>query len=514
MNQSVLNMGTSIVGAVVSLAIGLVYTPFLVNSLGVEAYGFIPLAYSLIQYLSFILQTLSAAISQRLISQVNVPASYNRIFSTSVVLCAPLAVMVLVVFWMLLAPFATLVINIPKGLHTEVSWLIVGMGGGFGVSLLSTPFAGVLFSQHQLFIISIVQMLESVIRVVATVAMFLILVPSLFFVSFGIAVASIIRAICLVFAVRWKRPSLEFSINNYDPALPRSLARTSGGVLLDTVGTVLMFNSELFLINHIYGAERGGMYALTMQWVVVLRVLGLSVAANATARVMQVFYSERREVLIAVTARYIRFLGAFVALPTGFIAGVAPDLLSVWLSPEFAINWKILVALSIPVTFYVNSMPLGAIMLAADKTYHSGFSNLITAILFVVVSFSAAKNLHWGGVEVALTLGAALLAKNFIFMIPFASRLAGPGALRSFLFASILPILWISTCYLAAKILASILMPASFLDLTIIGFLTALVFAPVAIVSLPRKDVRFLVHEFVSVIMLMGRVVRTIHFSK
>ena len=92
-------------------------------------------------------------------------------------------------------------------------------------------------------------------------------------------------------------------------------------------------------------------------------------------------------------------------------------------------------------------------------------------------------------------LGIALLAKNWIFMVPFAAHLAGPGAIRPFLVASLLPILWVAVSFATARILADALAPQSFLDLAVIGILTAVPFAASAAVSLPREDVRFMRRE-------------------
>jgi hypothetical protein len=92
-------------------------------------------------------------------------------------------------------------------------------------------------------------------------------------------------------------------------------------------------------------------------------------------------------------------------------------------------------------------------------------------------------------------LGLVLLAKNWIFMVPFAARLAGPGAMRPFIMASLLPILWVAVSFAVAKELAGVMMPQSFLELGTIGLLTTVPYAAVVAVSLPPEDVRFLRRE-------------------
>lgn len=493
MSRSVLNTAASLGAYSVSLGIGLAYTPFLVKSLGPAAYGLVPLTFALVQYLGFLVQTVSATTGQRLIANLKDPLTYNRVFSTTLVACAVLAGIV-VIIGIGIAWGAPAILQIPDGLEIEAQWLIAAGIGAFATIILLNPFNAALFSHHALYVNSLVDSFQAIIRVMLVVALFLLLTPSLFYVSVGIVVAPLVGAVLLIPIARHFQPTLRFTPRTIEPELVRAMSKTAGGVLIAQFGTVLLFNSELIMMNLIYGPELGGIYAATMQWAVVLRGLGLSLAANATARVMFTYHHGDQTQLIEVTARYMRLLCVFIALPAGVIAGVAPDLLLVWLGPEFAVSAPILAALAIPVAINLASIPLGSIMLAADRTYHTGLCYMTTAIAFIALAPVAAQMFPLDGLEIALVLGTVLLAKNWIFMVPFAARLTGPGALGPFLIASLMPILWVAASFVIAKALAGYLVVESFLDLAFVGLISIVPYAVVALISLPKSDVRILLN--------------------
>lgn len=491
MSRSAVNSAASLVAYSVSLGVGLAYTPFLVRTLGPAAYGLVPLTFSLVQYMGFLAQTVSATTGQRLIASLKDPPTYNSVFSTALVTCAALAA-----FALLIGGLLTLVspsfLQVPEGLEAETRWLIAAGVASFALALLLNPIDATLFSQQALFVNSLVQALQTIVRVMTVVTLFLLLSPSLYFVSAGLVLAPLVGAAVLIPVARRLRPSLRFAPSTVNPKLIRGMTRTAGGVFIGQFGTMLLFNSELLLMNLIYGPVRGGAYAATMQWAVVLRGLGLSLAANATARVMQAYHEGNQVQLVDVTTRYMRLLCVFLALPAGYIAGIAPDLLSIWLGLGFVENAPILVALSIPAAINLASIPLGAMMLAADRTYHSGWCYMLTAVSFVVLAPLAALVFDWGGLEIALVLGFVLLAKNWIFMVPFAARLAGPGAFRPFFVASLQPILWVGVSFSVVKVLMASLDAQSFLGLAVVGALSAVPYGLFVFLTLPKGDITLL----------------------
>ncbi|MEA3057478.1 MAG: hypothetical protein QOF34_293, partial [Sphingomonadales bacterium] len=59
-----LNLATTVAGFMISVVVGLWFTPFLLHRLGPAAYGLIPLATTVVSYFSLLSQTLSSALTR------------------------------------------------------------------------------------------------------------------------------------------------------------------------------------------------------------------------------------------------------------------------------------------------------------------------------------------------------------------------------------------------------------------------------------------------------------------
>ena len=69
--QLVINMIANIVAFTINIGISLFLTPYLVNSVGSEAYGFIPLANDFVNYISIITAALNSMASRFVSIEIN-----------------------------------------------------------------------------------------------------------------------------------------------------------------------------------------------------------------------------------------------------------------------------------------------------------------------------------------------------------------------------------------------------------------------------------------------------------
>jgi membrane protein EpsK len=480
----------------VSLAVGLAYTPFLVRSLGVEAYGLVPLSFALVQYFGFLTQTVGSTVNQRLVASLSDADAYNRAFSTATVMSAAVALGLLAVL-MAVSIFVPDLVRIPAGLAEEATLLFAAVAISLVIAIAATPLRGVIFAENATYWISISQAIETIVRVLIVVAFFVLVTPSLNHVASAILIASVLGLALTFAAARRLRGSLRFKPSGVDWETGRRMLSTSGGVVLTQFGTMLLVGTDLVIMNLMYGPRIGGAYAAISQWAVALRGLTLSLAAPVTSSIMRLYHAGDRAELTRAVCQSIRLLAAFAALPSGFLAGVSPYLLSVWLGPSFAEHWPLLCALSIPIAFNIVAIPLLAVTLAADRTYEMGIVHVVAGLGFVLAAVAAASLLRWNGVEVAIALAVALALKNWISIIPFAGRLIG-NATWPFFKSSLTAIPWTAYATLIAVVFSSSLNPASYFDLAEIGLLTSIVYAAGWMLAAPREDTASVRNELVS----------------
>ena len=111
---------------VINLGISFFLTPYIVNSIGREAYGFIPLINNMIGYTSIITTAVGSMagrfITMRLYQNDNEGASYyfNSVFLANIALSILFTILSIVTIC-----YLPLILNIPEYLLNDVRWLFI-----------------------------------------------------------------------------------------------------------------------------------------------------------------------------------------------------------------------------------------------------------------------------------------------------------------------------------------------------------------------------------------------------
>jgi membrane protein EpsK len=209
---------------------------------------------------------------------------------------------------------------------------------------------------------------------------------------------------------------------------------------------------------------------------------------------MQIFHAGSKQEIADYIRSSMLFIAAFVALPAGFISGVAPQLLSIWLGPGFADEWTVLVALALAPATTLFFTPLITLLTASNRILEFGLVTLLTGILNIIAAILILKFSTFAGVGVALCIVVSLFLRNILYVIP---RIV---SMTSISFASIylsltLAIVWTLSAAGIAHVMVIYTQPHSFLGLIICGMLTTVVYIAVLLITLPLKFKQLLLNE-------------------
>lgn len=151
------NLYTNIANLVVNIVVGIYYTPYLVNQLGLAAYGIIPLTLIVNQYISVLTGSLTSALSRfyTIYIQKENFAKASEVISTSLIAIFVL-ILFIVPFFIWLVIDLDLVFNIPKQLQQAAQLLFIFTGGSFFVSLISSSLNISLYAYNRLDLMNVI----------------------------------------------------------------------------------------------------------------------------------------------------------------------------------------------------------------------------------------------------------------------------------------------------------------------------------------------------------------------
>lgn len=411
------NLATTVASFGVSMVVGLWFTPYLVHSLGPAAYGLIPLATTIVSYFSLLSQTLSAVLTRRLALSLNSDDRYNAnhafatALATSLILCGVLLIPLGVV-----AALSPKLFDIPNGMQAETQILFGVVAAAFLLSLVTTNFSAVSFSCNRIYLTNVATLVQTVCRVVLTVALFALASARVLYAAVAIMISAVAALGLNIAFAKYSVPWLRIGGLAYDRGEFRGLFRTATHQLLMQIGTVIIMSCEIVLVNRLFGYYDAGRYAAVIQWLLLLR--------NATTALVVLFvptilsYYAKHDIpgLVHYVQRAMRWTGICVALPVGYLCALSPQILKVWLGPDYVDLWPIMCVQLSPLVVVSSVLPLYTVSLAADRVLLSGIVQILTGIVGIGLALAVVSQTGAGMIAVALCVGWTLFAKELIFM--------------------------------------------------------------------------------------------------
>lgn len=468
-----LNLATTVAGFVISVMVGLWFTPFLLHRLGPAAFGLIPLATTVVSYFSLLSQTLSSALTRTISIALATgdTARANRAFGNALggalILAAILALPLAALSW-----WSPTLFEIPPGADGATRILFAIVAATFVIALISTPYLTVAFSRNRIYLNNLAAIVQTSIRVGGTILFFTIAAS---IVNAGLAILlSAVAALALniVFA-RISAPMIRGTAVAVDGAELRAMSKTSSHVLLMQIGTIMTMSCELVIVNKLFGSHDAGRYAAVMQWLLLLRNATTALVVLFVPTILALAAERRSGALVNYTKRAMIWIAIGVALPTGYLCGLSPRILSVWLGPDFAGLWPIMVVQLMPLAITAAVVPLYSITLAADRVLLAGLVQIGVAIVGIVLGIALGS--AGGPVWVAAGVGWSFALKEILFTPAYAARNIG---MPWHTFLS--PILVAGGLFALAAVLSraagEALHPESILTLGVAGILVSIVY--------------------------------------
>lgn len=404
---------------------GIWYTAYLVSSLGVDVYGLVPLAASIALYVNVLTYAMHYSLGRHLTAYVRREefAEASSSFSTAVLSMAVLLVALLpAVVWF--SASAPAVFDVPASAASAATIF-------FGMVLVAYQIAAVrdlvtasAFAYNRLDAQNAVRATALVLRVAIPVALFALLGPAIEYVGAGYVLGVLIS---LVFAiVVWRRiaPKLRLSLRLFDIRHLKELLRTGGWLTVNETGYVLNTALDLVIINVILGATIAGEYGTVAQLAVFLTSFAMALSTALTPSLIGRYATEGAASVALVAHRAVRLLGLAMGLLVGLAAGFAPEIMEVWLGPDFRVLGGLLVASVFYRSASLAVSPLFSVELAADKvripalvTLASGLLNIGLSILWINVGEHA--------LGVALATATVATLRNIVFTPIYSARVLG-----------------------------------------------------------------------------------------
>lgn len=469
-------MATNVASFIINIVVGLFMVPYYIRHLGVASYGLIPLATSLTAYLSLIAMALNGAVSRYLVIDIhkNDIASANRVFNTAFFAITTLA-LALIPVGAVLSWYAPHIFSIPANVEGGAKWLFFLSMLSFLVGIITGNFSVSTYAFNRLDLQNLINISAVVGRTLPVIIFFTLFGAGVQWVGWAFMAGALIALSLSVLAWRKLTPFLAINTRDFDLKKLGQLTNMGWWLTINQVGTLLFLNTDIIIVNLLFGPEITGKYGAVMQWPMLLRTMAGVFAGVFSPMVLILFARGDHEKMLLLCKKSLKFLSLGMALPIGLICGFGGIVLKLWLGPEFTRYSVLLVIMCAHLSVNLAVLPLFSIQTAANKVRVPGWVTLASGVMMLILALILGKFTPLGVYGVALAGAVMLTLKNVVFTPIYAAMILGinkTAFLNPLLGGVTGTILVWAACVVSSKIV----MPGSWITLIVPSILISLVY--------------------------------------
>jgi len=358
--QLSLNMTAAIAAFVAGFFINFFLTPYIVKSLGTEAYGFIGLTANIISYTGLISIALNSMAGRFITIEYcknkidSANKYYTSVFFSNIILSLIIALLSLFfIIWM------ESIVSIPQTLIFEVKMLFALLALNNIFNLISNTWGVSLFIKNRLDLGNIRNILGTVINASTIVLCFSFFNIHLWYIGLAGFLLATYTAITNFRFAASLTPDLHIKKSYFDFGKIKELLKSGVWNLIAKLGDILGQGLDLLIANLFIGTIEMGMFAITKN--IPFLILGLfQTISGVFAPVFTKLYAQnKKDNLLKEIHKSIRFLSFFAVVPLVFLYIYGDCFFKLWLPTEDSsklIRLTILGTFALPYTLPLESL--------------------------------------------------------------------------------------------------------------------------------------------------------------
>lgn len=420
------NLGANFISLCISMVISLWLVPFMINSLGAGAYGFVPLTQQIVFYMATITMALNSMAGR--FFTVSMKSGdidgAEEYFNTSLYSAIILSIILIIPIG-LLAIYIDRVLNVPPELLDDVRMAIIAYGAVAPLSTLNSCFTVSTFYTNRLDVRSGLDTLNVAVRSLFIVLLFMMFKPKIWYVSLSNLISCIIYSIACVAVFKWLLPGMGIRPFKYNLKKLKEMLYSGLWISFTQVGNILFLQIDLLVANWTLGAVGAGEYAALLQWSNLLRVFSGCIT-TVFGPTITILYAQRNiEGLVSYSKSAVKLTGYLMALPIGLICGMGGSLLKLWLNPGFVRYQWLLMLMTLHLSINLAAEALFSVQTAVNRVVVPAVVTLSMGVGNLLLAVALSGPLGLGPYGIALAGAIMLTLRNFVFTPIYSAHITG-----------------------------------------------------------------------------------------
>ena len=414
------NMTATGIAFAVQFGVNFFLTPYIVNTLGTTAYGFVPLINNIIGYTGILTTALNSMASRYIALSYNQGDfdKANTYFRSVLIANAILAVP-----GFLFSAFPQWIMNVPTQLLPDVRLAFLFSMISAEIGIILSVYGCVYYVKNRLEKSSLRNIESNILRAVVLIAVFAVLQPRIYYITATMMIVTAYTCIANVYYTKRLTPELNLRKGKFSVHSVQQLLSSGMWNSIDSLSYSLLVTLSLYLANLFVGPQIGGEYSLAKTIPSVLVSLGSTMVGVFAPQLMQYYAKGRREDFERFMTFAMKSTATLYTLPVGFLIVFGTSFFELWVPGQDSnfLQWMSVLTL-IPTLFSCGSMVLNNVFIITGKLKVPALSFLICGILNVIIVVSLLTWTKAGIWAIIIVQGILDIVKNSVFLPWYASK--------------------------------------------------------------------------------------------
>ncbi len=425
--QLVLNISASLFALVVSMGIEFILSPYIVESVGEDAYGFVRLSNNLISYFSVLTIALNS-MSSRFISVSffkNDTVSANEYYASTFYSNAGMSI--------LFTPFIIYGIfniseflNIDRTLVLDVQILMGFMAVNFFADLLCTNLGVSYYIRNKMYLSSTISILGYILRAVLLLVLFTQFQAHICYIGIVTVVVTFFTQVCNIYYKQKLIPELAVRKCFFSYEKVKCLFLSGIWNSVNRVGTLLQEGMDLLIANLLLSPKEMGILAIAKTIPSVINSMLNTMIAVFIPNLTELYAKEMKEEMKANVKQSMKIIGMLINIPIAILIGLGEPLFELWFPTQDPKLLQILSVLTIfPWAVMGPATIIHNVFLIVNKIKLNALLVCTTGMLNIVTVYVLLKNTDWGLFAVAGVSTFFSIIRNLCYTVPFGAVYIG-----------------------------------------------------------------------------------------
>lgn len=327
----VVNMIANIVAFIVQFGINFVLTPYIVRTLGSEAYGFIQLSNNVISWITILTVALNSMSGRFICIEINRQNTEKaKEYFNSVLIANTVLALVLMIPSILLVVFANKVMNVPAHLLSDVQIMFAFALIGMEVQLLLNVFATVYYTTNRVDIQAKRNIEGNILRAVVLVSLFASLPARMWYVTGTMMLVYLYLGLADVYYTKKLTPQLTIDTHYFSSGTVKELLSSGVWNSVNQLSMVLLTSLDIYLMNVLVGAKAAGEYSMAKTLPNFIQSF-VGVMVSVFIPQFTILYAQKKKRALLENINFsVKVMGYVMAFPIGFLIIFAPDFFRLW----------------------------------------------------------------------------------------------------------------------------------------------------------------------------------------